>query len=62
MSLLPFWESVSDMCVCGNIVFTCSFVVCSKDIDRFLSEGARDGVRDDGVTDKVSRGSVDIAL
>lgn len=43
-------------------MFTCSLVVCSKDIERFLSDGARDGVLDTGVTDNVSRGSVDIAL
>lgn len=42
--------------------FTWSLVVCSREIDRFLSEGARDGVRVAGETDRVSRGSVDIAL
>lgn len=31
-------------------------------MDRFLSDGAREGVRDAGVTDNVSRGSVDMAL
>lgn len=42
---------------------TCSLVVCSSEIDRFLSDGARVGVRLTGATDNdVSRGSVDIAL
>lgn len=42
---------------------TCSLVVCSSEIERFLSDGARVGVRLIGATDnEVSRGSVDIAL
>lgn len=42
---------------------TCSLVVCSSEIERFLRDGARAGVRLIGATDKeVSRGSVDIAL
>lgn len=41
---------------------TCSLVVCSSDIDRFFSDGALEGVREAGATDRLSRGSVDIAL
>lgn len=37
-------------------------MVCSKDTERFFKDGALLGVRDAGVTDSVSRGSVDIAL